>query len=508
MYEIELISKMREKRAFNDALPPLSDESCFFLRRKITQEQEVREWAYFENELKVANNQRLIKLQQLLETKEKESEEIRLRKIDEMKSLKEEEVETFIIKTRKLRVKIIRQTGKQKENFNKKQKFKRDTIMEYASFGSKVYAPLTRDGSNPDRHSFKFEINNDYLEDFKGLNNLESELYYKRKLNIRRENSVDSGFSTDTSFKKLQFNKGEKLHNKALDDAFEAIKRGERQREDEKQKFLEKQALDIKLKENKEKKVEQKVEEVNIAEEIILLQRLLKGRKEQNSMYQGKFKRTELIKELRAADYWKSAGASEEENIILDNYVDKLTNGVIDAIQGNSISQNLDYLSKEVTRINQEKMINAVVNKAEDIRRKREAEEMGKRQAENLLRKRQDIMYKDILDTNQSTMDSYINSLLSANVNKVSKKQVMREIEIKAKKLNTIVDKIESQFIKDDITVKDLVSSFIIPRINQNKVEDKVELEEKRFIETAKDTIYNSMKTAKTKLFAISEFDD
>ena len=508
MYEIELISKMREKRAFNDALPPLSDESCFHLRRKITQEQEVREWAYFENELKVANNQRLIKLQQLLETKEKESEEIRLRKIDEMKSLKEEEVETFIIKTRKLRVKIIRQTGKQKENFNKKQKFKRDTIMEYASFGSKVYAPLTRDGSNPDRHSFKFEINNDYLEDFKGLNNLESELYYKKKLNVQRENSVDSGFSTDTSFKKLQFNKGEKLHIKALDDAFDAIKRGERQREDEKQKLLEKQAQDLKLKENKEKKVEQKVEDLNVVEEVILLQRLLKGRYQQNLMYQGKFKRTELIKELRAADYWKSAGASEEENIILDNYVDKLTNGVIDAIQGNSISQNLDYLSKEVTRINQEKMINAVVNKAEDIRRKREAEEMGKRQAENLLRSRQDIMYKDILETNQSTMDSYINSLLSANVNKVSKKQVMREIEIKAKKLNTIVDKIESQFIKDDITVKDLVSSFIIPRINQNKVEDKVELEEKRFIETAKDTIYNSMKTAKTKLFAITESVD
>lgn len=508
MHEIELISKMREKRAFNDALPPLSDESCFNLRRKITQEQEVREWSFFENELKEANNQRLIKLQQLLNQKEKQSEEIRLRKIDEMKSLKEEEVETFIIKTRKLRVKIIRQTGKQKENFNKKEKFKRDIIMEYASFGSKVYAPLTRDGSNPDRHSFRFEMNNEYLEDFKGLNYLEHELYRKNKLNVMKDVSYDSGFSTDTSFKKLQFNKGEKMHIKALDNAFDSIKRGEIQREDENRKAEEKRAQDIKNKENKEKKVEVKTDDVNIIEEIILLQRLLKGRKEQNLMYQGKFKRTELIKELRAADYWKSNGVTEEENTVLDNYVDKLTNGIIDAVQGSSISQNLDYLSKEMIRINQEKTINAVVHKAEDIRRKREAEEMGKRQAENLLRNRQDIVYKDILETNKSTMDSYINSLLSGNVNKVSKKQVMREIEIKAKKLNTIVDMIESEFIKDDITVKDLVSTFIIPEIDRKKVEDKKELEEKRFIESAKDVIYTSMKTAKDKLFSVAETDD
>ena len=38
MYEIELIIKAREKRAFNDALPPLSDEANFNLRNKLTNE--------------------------------------------------------------------------------------------------------------------------------------------------------------------------------------------------------------------------------------------------------------------------------------------------------------------------------------------------------------------------------------------------------------------------------------------------------------------------------------
>jgi len=35
-------------------------------------------------------------------------------------------------------------------------------------FGSKVYAPLTRDGSNPDRNSFKFEMTSEYLTKFEG----------------------------------------------------------------------------------------------------------------------------------------------------------------------------------------------------------------------------------------------------------------------------------------------------------------------------------------------------
>jgi len=85
----------------------------------------------------------------------------------------------------------------------------------------------------------------------------------------------------------------------------------------------------------------------------------------------------------------------------------------------------------------------------------------------------QDIMYKELLDVNQGTMDSYINTLISGTVNQVSKNQVMREIEIKANKLNKIVDKIENHFIKDDVTVRDLVSSFIFPEIERQKLENK-----------------------------------
>ena len=110
---------------------------------------------------------------------------------------------------------------------------------------------------------------------------------------------------------------------------------------------------------------------------------------------------------------------------------------------------------------------------AENERRKREAEEMGRRQAENLISDRNDFMFKELQEVNQATMDSYINSLFTNTVNKVSKKQVIKEIEIKANKLNKIVDQIENRFVKDDVRVRDLVASFIIPEIDRKKIEDK-----------------------------------
>lgn len=52
MAEMELIEQMREKRAFDNALPPTSDEACFTLRRKLMEDQEVREWSRREDDIK------------------------------------------------------------------------------------------------------------------------------------------------------------------------------------------------------------------------------------------------------------------------------------------------------------------------------------------------------------------------------------------------------------------------------------------------------------------------
>lgn len=59
MAEMDLIEQMREKRSFENALPPTSDEACFTLRRKLMEEQEVREWNKREEDIKRLQNERL-----------------------------------------------------------------------------------------------------------------------------------------------------------------------------------------------------------------------------------------------------------------------------------------------------------------------------------------------------------------------------------------------------------------------------------------------------------------
>ena len=222
MHDIELIAKAREKRAFNDALPPLSDEANFNLRNKLTNEQETREWNQKEKEIEEINEKRLLTLQQYLENREKKFEEKRLEKIDRLKEKKDEEVEAAIIKSRKRRVKIIRNISKSKEKFINNNNRKRDIILDYTSFGSKVYAPLTRDGHNPDRHPFKFELNSYSLNTYDGLSEIQSEI-------SNSQNTTMASFTKPKMEKRYSnsLSKLEKVHIKAIKDAFNSIQKQE-----------------------------------------------------------------------------------------------------------------------------------------------------------------------------------------------------------------------------------------------------------------------------------------
>lgn len=82
--------------------------------------------------------------------------------------------------------------------------------------------------------------------------------------------------------------------------------------------------------------------------------------------------------------------------------------GATEAIQGSVISDTLDQLSKELVRLKQERKVAAMVRLAEDVRRKKECEESGRRQAESIRKDREDALFREIMQTNQGTVDSYL----------------------------------------------------------------------------------------------------
>ena len=109
---------------------------------------------------------------------------------------------------------------------------------------------------------------------------------------------------------------------------------------------------------------------------VILIQRLMRGRALQNMMFEGKEKRLDLISELRATEEWKAAsqdGNEDEERALIENYQERVLDGVAEAVQSEIIARSLDNLSKELVRLKQERRIAAMVRIAEDVRRRREA---------------------------------------------------------------------------------------------------------------------------------------
>jgi hypothetical protein len=154
---MELISQMRDKRAFLNALPPTSDEASFSLRRKLMEEQEVRDWEKRENQIKEHQNDRLNLLQSALVEREKETEEKHAQRTEEIRLKKTENKERALAKIQRKRIKVLRKMYKARKNVEIKG-LKRDIIEEYANFGSSVYAPITREGLSLDKKANKYEV--------------------------------------------------------------------------------------------------------------------------------------------------------------------------------------------------------------------------------------------------------------------------------------------------------------------------------------------------------------
>lgn len=57
----------------------------------------------------------------------------------------------------------------------------------------------------------------------------------------------------------------------------------------------------------------------------------------------------------------------------------------------------MDNLSKELVRLKQERKIQMMVMMAEKDRRKREADESGRRQAEQIKSIREDVLYRELM---------------------------------------------------------------------------------------------------------------
>jgi len=153
---MEIIELTREKRRFEFALPPTSDEGNFLLRRTLMEHQENLEWQRREEEIKKIQHERLELLKQVLSKRDQENEEKSAQRVEAIRLKKTEQKDCAISKIQRRRIKVLRKMFKSRKlEDNALRKPLREIIEDYANFGSIVYAAITRDGLSLDKKANK-----------------------------------------------------------------------------------------------------------------------------------------------------------------------------------------------------------------------------------------------------------------------------------------------------------------------------------------------------------------
>ncbi|KAL4472978.1 hypothetical protein ABPG72_020672 [Tetrahymena utriculariae] len=516
--ELEQIELNREKVWFENSLPPISDEASFNLRRKLMKEQELREWSKKENEIKKFQNEKLYLLQQALIEREKEVEDKSQERIEEIRQQKTEHKNRQIAKIQRKKIKIDRKMTKSRK-MQGKETLKRDIIEDYANFASRVYAGITHEGLSLDKIANKYEVQPLALGNYEMLQALHEGIRpreFETRVNLKKEIK-----EIEKNYTRLEnYHRGEL--KKAQDEINGVHQQSKAQQQKKGNNFSYKDA------ENKIRPATptwiydanfnyspSPISEIQVyrgpngvqlmqaadkrEEAVLLLQRLLRGRTTQNIMYEGKKKRTALIEELLTVAQIENLEEDKAEEVLMQQHEEKVKNAVLESIQGEVIAETMDELSKELLRIKQERKIQQMVEIAEKDRRIREIEEAGKRQAEEILRDREDVLHNQLIRVHQGTVDTYLDWLMSNALEQSSARQATIMTNLRKAKFNLPLEDFEKKYNNNQTLIKDLVHSFLIPNVQRSKLKKQIQLEEKRFSEAAKRSLQQTITRASNK---------
>merc|ERR1719271_1352771 len=494
--EIEIIERTRQKRIFDAMLPPPTDEFGYMLRAGLMEEQEFREWSDRENKIKSLQDKRLKLLVEALHGREDKVANRHAEKVERLRKMKEEERDRVLATTQRKRVQVLRKMFKERQKASaicENKPKKRDVIAEYADFTSTVYAPLRREGHIPDIKTARIEVQPADLSTYQGLVALEKALppsTFKVRIEApgdeatKRKDPIEIALAA-TMGKITKEAAGEAGPSEGADDRKKKVARAIFERP-----------------ETPRVKEDVLPEEEQQQAAVLMMQRILRGRARQNVMFEGKEKRLDLINELRAAELWDAASTTETEKRAIAQHRERTVEANLESVVGSVVSETLDQLSKELLRFQEERRIAAMVKLAERDRRLRQAQESGRRQAEERLREREDEMFRQIMGVHQGTVDSYLEEMITNTVEQAARSRALTEARLKAAKINSIVDSLENEQQQPGTVVRELTHSFMLPHVRTEIEKRRIAVENKRFSAAARsalDETFNRVEQAMTE---------
>ena len=173
-------------------------------------------------------------------------------------------------------------------------------------------------------------------------------------------------------------------------------------------------------------------------------------------------------------------------------HVDAAAAAVVDSAHGAVISSALDFLSKELVRRQEEERIDAFVKGAELSRRIREAEEAGRRQAEESVRKKREFVHRNVMSVHNATASSYVDSILESTIEEHSAKQAMTEVVLRKQGITPSVARLEEKGGTEAV-VNDLLTGFVFPQVARKQGQERTLDGDRRPVVHAAAEVMNEM---------------
>uniref|UniRef100_A0A3P8ZHK7 Cilia- and flagella-associated protein 91 n=1 Tax=Esox lucius TaxID=8010 RepID=A0A3P8ZHK7_ESOLU len=488
--EVEMIERARVRRAWEATLPPLNDLSQLDKRKRMMDEMERKEWAFREDEIQKLQEARLALLKGQLSRREEVQQEATAGRLDLQYSQQQKDKENKLKKIRNNYIISMRKLTAKRRNVEGKLE-RRDIINEYSDYSSQTYAPLSRVGRFPDRHSQCNVVQSRYLDTYEGLLELEAGLpVWVTEPRIKAPMpKASQGFVKRSVRREMDLMK-----------THQALK--------EKSRVEEKKALRFLFKTEKAVPRPQTPvvhappegdEERELA--VIFLQKLLRGRYIQNQMFEGKEKHLELIQELRTThalqkEEQELQAADRQLTLALQRDREQHTHKASLAasywagMAGAELADMLDFLSKELIRLQEERRIHAFSLLAERDRRRREAEESGRRQVEETRRREEDEIFKQVVQVHQDTVDLYLEDIILGTVEQTADQQARQEIHRVAEEVNNIAYAMEENSLQSEEIVAELIYRFLIPEVQKIDFRDRVRQSQHRHLQAARRIIH------------------
>ncbi|XP_066562990.1 cilia- and flagella-associated protein 91 isoform X2 [Amia ocellicauda] len=497
--EVEMIERARAKRAWEATLPPLDDLSQLDKRRRMMDEMERKEWAFREGEIDKLQEARLQVLVKLLQQREEKQQQANVRRLDDRFSQLQRTKGAKVKKMRNEYIRDIRKLIQKRKNVEGKLE-RRDIIKEFADYGSQTYAPLSRGGLSTDRDSERYVVKSTLLDTYEGLLELEASLPdFVTQPRIKAPKSKTSkGFVKRAARQEVE-----------LAQIHQSLKEEKRKSEEKKPlRFL------FKMEKPVPRPPTPVVEDPPEGEEekelaVIYLQKLLRGRAIQNMMFEGKEKRLELIQELRTTHALQKEGQllkKTEKQVTLalqrqrdlQNHQVSTAESYLASTAGGVLGDMFSYLSKELVRLQEERRLHAFTILAERDRRIREAEESGRRQVEERRRREEDEIFKQVVQVHQDTVDSYLEDIILATLEKTADEQAREEIHKLAEEVNSIAYAMEETRtrLQSEEIVAELVYGFLIPEVKKLTVKDRVKQSQRRHLLAAHQIIHRQTESS------------